>query len=132
MGLLDQVTGALAGAKAGGANTMLLQQLISMLSKPGALTSLMNAFQENGLDSVLQSWIGTGQNLPISAAQLQQVLGNDTLAQLAAKAGMQVPTATSALSSLLPQVVDKLSPGGKMPSTNDLGGLLAAAGKLLG
>ncbi len=132
MGLLDQVTGALAGAKGGGANAMLMQQLISMMSKPGALSSLMAAFQKQGLDSVVQSWIGTGQNLPISADQVQKVFGNDMLGQLASKAGMQTPEAASALSGLLPQVVDKLSPGGKMPSANDLGGLLSSVGKLLG
>ena len=132
MGILDQVTGAIAGAKGAGANAVLLQQLIAMLSKPGALDGLMASFTKNGLSDVLQSWVGTGKNLPISAAQIQTVLGNGVLSDLAGKAGLQAPQAASAIADLLPKVVDKLSPAGKLPATKDLGGLLAGVGKLLG
>lgn len=136
MGLLDQVTGALGGAlggaKGGGVNAILLQQLASMLSKPGALNNLTSAFQQNGLGDILQSWIGTGQNLPISGEQVQQVLGAGTLGEIAQKAGIGAPEAATKLSGLLPQVVDKISPDGKEPGANDLGGLLASVGKLLG
>lgn len=136
MGLLDQVTGALGGAlggaKGGGVNAILLQQLASMLSKPGALNNLTSAFQQNGLGDILQSWIGTGQNLPISGEQVQQVLGTGTLGEIAQKAGIGAPEAATKLSGLLPQVVDKISPDGKAPGANDLGGLLASVGKLLG
>lgn len=132
MGILDQVAGALAGGKGAGMNAILLQQLVGMLGKPGALDGLLSAFQKNGLGSIVQSWVGTGQNLPISPAQVQQVLGNGMLGELAAKAGMQVPDAATALSHLLPQVVDKLSPQGNLPLPKDLGGLLSSVGKLLG
>jgi len=132
MGILDQVAGALAGGKGAGVNALLLQQLVSMLSKPGALDGLLAAFHKNGLGSIVQSWVGTGQNLPISAAQVQQVLGSGMLGELAAKAGVQAPDAASALSHLLPQVVDKLSPQGNLPLPKDLGGLLSSVGKLLG
>ena len=132
MGILDQVAGAVAGGKGGGVNAVLLQQLIGMLSKPGAIDGLLAAFQKQGLGPIVQSWIGTGQNLPISASQVQQVLGNDVLGELAAKAGLKVPDTASALSSLLPQVVDKLSPAGSLPLPKDLGGLLGSLGKLVG
>ncbi len=132
MGILDQVAGALAGAKGGGTNAVMLQQMIGMLSKPGALDGLLAAFQKQGLGPVLQSWIGTGQNLPISAAQVQQVLGSDMIGQLAAKAGIAAPDAATALSHMLPQVVDKLSPAGKLPAAGELGGLLSSVGNLLG
>lgn len=132
MGILDHVAGALAGGKGAGMNAILLQQLVGMLSKPGALDGLLAAFQKNGLGATVQSWVGTGQNLPISPSQVQQVLGSGMLGDLAAKAGMQAPDAATALSHLLPQVVDKLSPQGSLPPPKDLGGLLSSVGKLLG
>lgn len=133
MGLLDQVVGAaLGGSAKGGLNAVLLQQLIGMLGKPGALNNLMAAFQQQGLGNILQSWVGTGQNLPISPSQVQQVFGSGTLSELARGAGVGEQETATALSALLPQVVDKLSPDGKAPAASDLGGLLASVGKFLG
>ena len=132
MGLLDQVTGAIGGGKGGGIQAILLQQVVAYLSKPGALGQLTNAFQQNGLGNILQSWLGSGANLPISPAQVQQVLGSNVLADMAGKAGVAVPDAADALSSLLPQVVDKISPEGTAPAANELGSLLSSVGKLFG
>jgi uncharacterized protein YidB (DUF937 family) len=134
MGLLDTITGALRGAKGAGVNTnaVLVQQLIAMLSKPGALGNLVSAFQKQDLGNVMQSWLGTGTNLPISPAQIQQVLGSDVVADMAKKAGIGVPDAASALSNLLPQVIDKISPNGTAPEGNELGSMLASVGKLFG
>jgi len=136
MGLLDQFGGAvgsvLGQGKGAGVGAVLLQQLVAMLSKPGALADLTSKFQSAGLGNILQSWIGTGQNLPISADQLRQVLGAGTVADLANKAGIGESATTDALASLLPQVIDKISPGGKVPGANDLGGALASLGKLFG
>jgi uncharacterized protein YidB (DUF937 family) len=136
MGLLDQLGGAvgsvLGQGKGAGVSAVLLQQLIAMLSKPGALSDLTSKFQSAGLGNILQSWISTGQNLPISGDQIRQVLGAGTVADLAKKAGIGESDTTGALASLLPQVIDKLSPGGKVPAANDLGAALASLGKLLG
>jgi uncharacterized protein YidB (DUF937 family) len=136
MSLLDQFGGAagnvLGQGKGGGVSAVLLQQLIAMLSTPGALAEITTKFQSAGLGNILQSWIGTGQNLPISADQVSKVLGAGTVADLAKKAGVGESETTSALASLLPQVIDKLSPGGKVLGANDLGGTLASLGKLLG
>jgi uncharacterized protein YidB (DUF937 family) len=136
MGVLDQLGGAvgsvLGQGKGAGASAVLLQQLIAMLSKPGALGELTSKFQSAGLGNILQSWISTGQNLPISGDQIRQVLGAGTVADLAKKAGIGESDTTGALASLLPQVIDKLSPGGKVPAANDLGAALASLGKLLG
>jgi uncharacterized protein YidB (DUF937 family) len=136
MGVLDQFGGAVGSVldqgKGAGVSAVLLQQLIAMLSKPGALAELTSKFQSAGLGNILQSWIGTGQNLPISADQVQKVLGAGTIAELAKKAGIGESQTTSALAGLLPQVIDKISPGGKVQGANDLGGALASLGKLLG
>ena len=61
-----------------------------------------------------------------------KVLGAGTVADLAKKAGIGENETTGALASLLPQVIDKISPSGKAPAANDLGGALASLGKLLG
>lgn len=136
MGVLDQFGGAvgsmLGQGKGAGVSAVLLQQLIGMLSKPGALSELTSKFQSAGLGNVLQSWIGAGQNLPISADQVTKVLGSGTVADLAKNAGIGESETTSALASLLPQVIDKVTPGGNVPGQNDLGGALASLGKLLG
>jgi uncharacterized protein YidB (DUF937 family) len=140
MGLLDQIGGALGGAlgqgqagkaAGGGLVAALLPQLISMLSQPGAMGNLTNAFQNAGLGNVLQSWLGTGQNLPISGDQVRQVLGSGTVANLAKGAGVGESEASGAIASLLPQVMDKLSPGGNLPSQGDLGSALSSLSKLI-
>lgn len=136
MGLLDQIGGAVGGMLGqggkGGVNGILVQQLIAMLSKPGALSNLTSAFQGAGLGNVLQSWLGNGQNLPISGDQVKQVLGSGTVADLAKSAGIGESDASNALAGLLPQVIDKLSPGGNLPAQGDLGGALASLGKMFG
>jgi uncharacterized protein YidB (DUF937 family) len=135
MSLLDQIGGAVGGVlgqgKGAGVSAVLLQQVIAMLSKPGALAELTSKFQSAGLGNILQSWIGTGQNLPISGDQVRQVLGAGTVADLAKKTGIGESETTGVLASLLPQVIDKISPGGNVPGANDLGGALASLGKLL-
>jgi uncharacterized protein YidB (DUF937 family) len=131
MGILDQVTGALGGGK-GGIQALLLQQLIAMLSQPGALAKLTSAFQQHGLGNILQSWIGTETNLPISPTQVQQVLGASTVNDMAGEAGVAAPEAAGIIARLLPQVIDRISPSGQAPVGNDMGKLLGAVGKLLG
>lgn len=136
MGLLDQIGGAVGGVlgqsgqSGGGVNAMLLQQLMAFLSKPGALGNLSSGLQSAGLGNVLQSWLGNGQNLPVSGDQVRQVLGSGTVADLAQRAGMGEGEASNALAGLLPQVIDKLSPGGNLPSDGEMGGALASLGKL--
>ena len=70
---------------------------------------------------MVSSWVGTGQNLPVSGEQIQSVLGSDTVQQLAAKAGISPDTAQSALATVLPMVVDRLTTNGAVPEE---GGLL--------
>jgi uncharacterized protein YidB (DUF937 family) len=134
MGLLDQVGGALGGAlgQGGGVKAMLLQQLVAMLSKPGALQQLMGAFKGAGLENILQSWVGTGQNLPISGDQVKQVLGSGKVAELAQHAGVGESEVSNLLASILPQVIDKITPGGNVPAQGELGNLVGSLGKLFG
>jgi uncharacterized protein YidB (DUF937 family) len=119
MGLMDQLGQALQGMAGGtqGQNP-LLQAITSMLgaqnSSIGGLAGLVQAFQKNGLGEVVNSWVSTGKNLPISADQIKQGLGSDFLSQLAGKAGLSPDAASSQLSGLLPDLIDKLTPNGKI------------------
>jgi uncharacterized protein YidB (DUF937 family) len=129
MGLLDSVVGALAGGQSGGNNGLVdvVMQLIN--SQPGGLGGLVQSFQQGGLGEVVNSWVSTGQNLPVSAEQLQSVLGGGQLQNIAAQLGVSPEQASGSLADLLPQVVDKLTPNGQLPEGG--GDLLAQGMDLL-
>ncbi|HMS83118.1 MAG TPA: YidB family protein [Nitrospira sp.] len=118
MGLMDQVgqaVGGLLGGQSG--QNPLLQAVTSLLgnnSSLGGLAGLVQAFQRNGLGEIVNSWVSTGQNLPASPQQIEQGLGGDLLRQLAGKAGLSPQDASAQLSNLLPNLVDKLTPNGKI------------------
>ena len=137
MGLLDMVTGALGGAGSNGGGNAMLDVVMQMLSKNGqhgGLAGLVQAFQNKGLGDQMASWIGTGQNLPISPEQIKSVLGGGQLGQLASQLGMDEQQAAGGLADLLPQVIDKVTPNGQMPQSDDLmaQGLELLKGKLFG
>ncbi|MFM7506651.1 MAG: YidB family protein, partial [Rubrivivax sp.] len=82
MGLLDAVAGAIGGG--GGGQGDLMQLVMKLVQDNGGLEGLVSKFQQGGLGDVVQSWVSTGPNLPISPEQLGQALGPDTLSQLGA------------------------------------------------
>src|SRR5215471_4473855 len=82
----------------------------------GGLGGLFNQFQQSGLGDVMKSWIGTGPNQPISPNQLGSALGPKIIQVLAQKTGMSEQELTAQLSQILPGVVDKLTPNGRLPS----------------
>ena len=149
MGLFDSVVGAVQGggnAQAQGGlggiigslanNPQMLQAITAMLANDGSqggLGGLMEKFQQAGLGDVLGSWIGSGENRPISGDQISQALGPDTISDLASKFGLN-GDAAGQLSQILPGLIDKLTPHGQAPSgglgnSADLMGML---GRLLG
>ncbi|PKO38139.1 MAG: hypothetical protein CVU33_09735 [Betaproteobacteria bacterium HGW-Betaproteobacteria-6] len=121
MGLLDSVVGALAGGQSGGDNP-LLSIVMQLINNPqtGGLGGLVQSFQQGGLGDIVNSWVSTGQNLPISAEQIQAVLGSGQLQNIAAQLGMSTEQASGGLADLLPQLVDKLTPNGQLPEGGDL------------
>jgi uncharacterized protein YidB (DUF937 family) len=149
MGLLDSVLGsamgALQGGGQGGGNALLMQVIGSLLSGQqgggaggglGGLGALLQQLQQGGLGEAAQSWVSTGQNLPVSADQLQAALGGDRIGALAQQVGLDPGDLAGQLAQYLPQVVDRLTPDGRLPSGDgesgggaDLGGLL---GNVLG
>jgi uncharacterized protein YidB (DUF937 family) len=95
---------------------------MQMINNPqsGGLGGLLQSFQQGGLGDVVNSWVSTGQNLPISPEQIQSVLGGGKLQEIAAQLGVSTEQASGSLADLLPQVVDKLTPNGQVPESGDL------------
>jgi uncharacterized protein YidB (DUF937 family) len=123
MGLLDSVIGAVTqnvqsgqGGNAGG----LLQHVIGMLANnsggSGGLGELVQSFEKAGLGNVVNSWVSTGHNLPISAEQLQQVVGSGKIAEIAQSLGLQPGDVAAQLSHILPKAVDHVTPNGQIPA----------------
>ena len=93
----------------------------------GGLDGLVAKFSQAGLGDVVQSWIGHGGNLPVSADQLSSVLGGDALAGIASQLGVDPAQASSQLAQVLPGLIDKLTPHGAAPA-----GGLGNADELMG
>jgi uncharacterized protein YidB (DUF937 family) len=81
----------------------------------GGLNAIVAKLQQAGFGDQVKSWIGTGQNLPITADQLKQVLGSDMVRQLAAKYNIPIDQVAEVLAHQLPIAVDRASPDGKLP-----------------
>lgn len=125
MGLLDelmkQVSNAMAGQAApSGADvapsdthTAIFSELINLVQSKG-LGSVLESFETKGLGEIVNSWIGSGANLPISADQIRQALGADWISTLAQKAGITPEQVSTSLANLLPGLVDRLTPNGQL------------------
>jgi uncharacterized protein YidB (DUF937 family) len=147
MGLLDSIVGAVTGGQAaqgglGGligtvaGNPQMLQALGGLLGNDGehgGLGGLVAKFEQAGLGNVIGSWVGNGANQPVSGDQLTQVLGSGAVGQIAAKLGMSPDQAAGQLSSLLPALVNHLTPNGQAPAggLGNAGELTAMLGSLL-
>ena len=129
MGLLDEVL-AMAG---GTQHASALNAILSLINSPqvGGLAGLQSMFQQGGLGHIMSSWIGNGPNLPVSGNQLQNVLHGGALQQAAQQAGMDSSQFTNTMSTLLPHLVDKVSPNGQLPDASALQQMLKglAAGR---
>jgi uncharacterized protein YidB (DUF937 family) len=118
MSLFDDLANQANAALSGGSSPGLMTELSKLLGSKGGggLADLLAQFQAKGHGDAVASWIGTGANLSISAEQIQAVMGNAQVAAIAQKLGLSPADASSAISKLLPQVVNQLSPQGKLPS----------------
>ena len=123
MGLLDSVLGAVAGAamnnnnaQASGGSNPLIGMAMSMLTQGGGVSGLLEQFQKGGLGNIMQSWISTGANLPVSAQQIGNVLGNTQIGEMAKSFGVDPGQAAGLLAQFLPTIIDKLTPDGQVPA----------------
>ena len=89
----------------------------------GGLGGLLDKLQKGGLGEVANSWVGSGQNKPVSPGQLGPALGPDIIKTLAQRSGLSEEEITSRLSQILPGVVDKLTPQGRLPTLAEVSDL---------
>jgi uncharacterized protein YidB (DUF937 family) len=132
MSFFDDLVGKVSDAVKGsqGQQGGLVEEVMGLLTnqETGGLNGLMQSFNQQGLGDVISSWVGTGNNAAITPDQVQEVLGSDVIRQLAEKSGVSVDAAKAQLSELLPALIDKVTPEGKIPE----GGLLGKGVELLG
>jgi uncharacterized protein YidB (DUF937 family) len=113
MSLLDSVEGMLGGSGgAGGAAGAVMEML---QNHPGGAAGLADQFNAGGLGHLVQSWAGSGENHPVSADQIQSVLGEEHIAAVASKLGVDPQTASATIAQYLPQVMSAISQNGQLP-----------------
>lgn len=108
MGILDGVLGGVIGAEA-------LSLVKGYIEKNGGIEGVVAQFEQTGFGQQVKSWVGAGQNLPITTEQIQQALGSDRMKELAAKFGLPIDKAAQLLAQNLPTAVDKATPEGRLP-----------------
>ena len=119
MGLFDSILSAVSGkSDASGEAAPLIGILSGLLAQSGGLQGLANKFSQSGQGNAF-SWVGTGENQPVSSDQIQKALGSDQISALAARMGVDPALASQFLAEYLPKIVDKLTPKGKVDPTAD-------------
>lgn len=114
-GLGNVLAGGLGGLLAGGAAGSVLS---------GGLNDLLKQFQQNGLGDAANSWVGTGPNQSVDPNDLAKALGADQLDALTNQTGMSRNELLEGLSQYLPQVVDTMTPDGRLPDEHEISRLL--------
>lgn len=141
MGILDALLQGMMGGAAGSGGTgigqamgagqgpgqgnPLLQIVFQLIQQNGGLPGILSRFQQAGYGQQADSWVSTGKNMPISPDILSQVLGSGQLGQIAQQLGMSQHDAAGGLASMLPQVIDGMTPHGSLP--DDHGDLVSRA-----
>lgn len=118
MDILGQLSNSLLGGEGKGGTALAIAQ--QLLSEHGGLNGLVSKLSSSGMEAAVQSWIGTGQNLPVSADQIQAALGGPAIQALAGKFGMDGSALAGMIAQQLPGLIDKLTPNGQMPSADQL------------
>lgn len=116
---LSSVLGQLGGGNQPRSGNLLLQLALSMLQQNGGLEGILGKFRESGLSHQADSWVSTGQNMSISADQLQNVFGPSTISELASRLGVSEQQAGSEMAQVLPEVIDRLTPEGQLRENSD-------------
>ena len=117
MSLLDSVLQTAAGAVGSQPTRGLALDVVQgLIQEHGGLGALLGKLREGGLGSQVDSWIGTGQNLPVSPQIIASILGQGKIAQLAQALGVDPQQAAAHLADLLPGAIDHLTPNGEVPA----------------
>ena len=140
MGLLDSVLGAVMNNGATGGATanpsQITQALEGLIQQHGGIGGLVEQLSQGGLAQHVQSWIGTGNNLPVNAEQIIAALGGGKVGQIAQQLGINPQQAGSLLAQVLPHIINHVTPDGQLPTgaaqTPTASVLGSALGSLLG
>lgn len=112
----------------------LLSSLLGLMTdqRQGGFSGFLDRFRQADLDDAADSWVGTGPNTTLSNEQIESALGTETTEEMARQSGVDVETTRSALGTMIPRVVDYLTPNGAIPTEDDLlsriGGFLSGVG----
>src|SRR6202162_5526649 len=116
MSFLEDMAGKEVSSMLANSSNPLASSGMPMINnQPGGISGLIQQFHDKGMGGCVASWVSTGQNLPISADQIQHVLGSEQVKELAAKAGISPDAVSAHLAPLLPLVVGQLTPTGEVP-----------------
>jgi uncharacterized protein YidB (DUF937 family) len=128
MGLFDQLLGGVVGEFGNTQQKGSLMDLATNViqSQPGGLSGLLNQFRSAGLGAHADSWVSTGQNMPVSGDQVTNALGQGNVQTMAQKLGLPPGATAAALAALLPIVIDQLTPKGHVEQGGDLSSMLAS------
>ncbi len=118
-GLLGSLMGGMTGDGTGGKQSPLLQIALQLMQQNGGLQGMLGKFQQAGYGAQADSWVSTGQNQPINADAFSQVLGHGQLSQIAQQLGLSQGAVAGGLASVLPQVIDKMTPQGQVPDDHN-------------
>ena len=108
MGLFDGILGGVLGAGA-------VALVTKYVNQNGGLQGVVDQFQKQGLGGIVNSWIGTGENEPVTADQVTQAVGADKIGEMAKEAGVEPKVLAGQLAEHLPTAIDKVTPDGKLP-----------------
>ncbi|GAA4027277.1 YidB family protein [Actimicrobium antarcticum] len=127
MGILNQLTGQIKG-KLGlpqaddepqGPPGGLLEAVVALASSTGGLSGLLQQLRDSGLQEQVASWIGLGENQPVSAGQIHSALGEAQVSDIALHSGVPTEQAAASLAQFLPKLIDQLTPNGQIPSEDN-------------
>lgn len=109
MSFLKGILGGVVGAEA-------LSLLKDYVEKHGGIEGVVAELEQTSVGQQVKSWVGTGENLPVSADQIRDALGSQKMKDLAASVGIPPEKVSDLLAQYLPVAVDKATPEGKLPS----------------
>lgn len=120
MGILDQLAGQVMGSLGAQKQDAVPQgalfgSLMGMIESNGGLPAILEKLKASGLSDQVASWVGKGENQPVSGDQIADALGADQVQKIASQAGIEPEHASTGLAQLLPQIIDQLTPGGTLP-----------------
>lgn len=121
MGLLDGIAGQVLGNMLGGSNdkSLLGKIAMEMISKNGGVGGILEKFNQSGLGDLAASWVGQGQNQSLSEDQVGSVFGNDMIADMASKFGVDSSLLTGQIAQYLPELMNQATPAGAVDDKSD-------------